>query len=122
MRRSLVIESEIDVPIVPSCMIFYSAWGKTERINEVHGEQTIPIIYLFLLTSYFDIMQLAFILALSFVGFFSPGALSSPLEERQASQCIFNLGTSAVRYLAHIRFSSRLTTVYSHIIYRQLHR
>lgn len=46
-------------------------------------------------------MQLALVLALSFVGLFSQGALTSPLEERQVpALCIFNLGTSTVRYIA----------------------
>ncbi|KJA20354.1 hypothetical protein HYPSUDRAFT_43251 [Hypholoma sublateritium FD-334 SS-4] len=41
-------------------------------------------------------MQLSSFLVLSFVGLFSQGALSSPLEGRQVpALCIFNLGTSA---------------------------
>lgn len=43
-------------------------------------------------------MQVLFVFVLSFVGIFSQSALSSPLEERQAAaQCLFSLGTSAVR-------------------------
>lgn len=47
LRRSLLIESEIVVLTVPSCMTLYSTWGNVEPINEEQEVQKIPSGHLF---------------------------------------------------------------------------